>query len=304
MSVTSIEDRNLNLAPAGQGDVQSTAARVLLGIGVSISVLSLLGIVYLYMLHQSQNQIVLSAFGDALSSYQDAPPAPEEIVSLSHQVCMLRTDVGSVGSFFQPLTASIEDGGWCGNYVRVFILLAQANGYEAQKLHLKTGDRSHTMAEIYVDGKWRAVDPFFNLVYRQPNGEMATFDDIYRMPELSLTPQKIGAVSDPRLDSIYANYGSMWPALFRDALDMDWRLHESSLYHTGILILNYPQSLFYEGSRRAVIPNWIDRPEFLGIYLLSGVFIVTSGGMAFWLYRTDVRRRGGQEPLKSGGSSE
>lgn len=291
MSFTSIEDRNLNFAPVGRNYPRTLSSRILLGLGASISVLSLLGIVYLYMFYQSQNKAVLAAFGDALSRYQDTPPAPEEIVSLSHEVCALQTDLGSIGAFFQPITTSINEGGWCGNYVRVFILLAQASGYEVQKLHLKTGNRSHTMAEIYVDGKWRAVDPFFNLVYRLPSGEMATFDDIYRMPELSLAPDQVDTVADPRLDGIYAKYVPIWPALFQDALSMDWRLRESSLYHTGILILNYPQSLFYEGSRRAVIPNWIDRPEFLGMYLLSGVFIVTSGSMAFWLYRADTRRK-------------
>lgn len=282
-----------------------TKSRLFFGFGIGICLASLLGIIVLYSFHIDQNEQVLALFSDALDQHGDERLEPEDLVSLSHNVCTLRTSIGSVGSFIQPISDSVTSGGWCGNYVRVFILLAQANGYEAQKLHLRSRNSSHTMAEILYEGKWRQIDPFFNIVYQTEEGELATFQDIHQRPALSLTPHKIGAVSDPRLDQIYDRYRPIFPALFADSLNMDWRLNQSSIYHSGILTLNYFISPFYEGPRRAVIPNWLDSPEFIGIYALTMVFLMTSGGMGVVIYRRrlirQVARRGSDKSELSKG---
>lgn len=262
-----------------------------LWLGLLLTVLGLSGAAYLYAFYTAENARVMGALSDSLSSYEGVKPTPEGLVALSHQVCLLDTRIGNLESFLQPVSRTIAEGGWCGNYVRVFLLLAHAQGYRAQMLHLRTGDRSHTMAEVFYEGRWRAVDPFFNLVYRRPDGELATYEDILRDPELSLAPAFTGELDGPALAGVYSRYVPIFPALFTDASRLDWRMDASSLYHTGILLLNYPLSLAYDGPRRAAVSYWLYRPELLGIYVClvaSGAGVAVSG---IWLLtRTRGRR--------------
>lgn len=244
-----------------------------LWLGLLLTLLGLSGAAYLYAFYVAENARVMAAVSDSLPTQGGERLTPEGLVALSHQVCLLDTRIGNLESFLQPVSRTIAEGGWCGNYVRVFLLLAHSQGYRAQMLHLRTGNRSHTMAEVFYEGKWRAVDPFFNLVYRRPDGELATYEDIQRDPRLSLAPAFTGELGGPALVGVYGRYVPILPALFTDASKPDWRLDGSSLYHTGILLLNYPLSLAYDGPRRAAVPYWLYRPELLGIY----VCVVVSG---------------------------
>ena len=278
-------------------DPVALKARVALSLGAVLCIVSLLGVSYLTFFYFSQNQRVLEAFNDPLSTYGNASLTPRDLVALSHSVCTLNGDIDNVESFLQPVTDTISKGGWCGNYVRVFILLSQANGYPAHMLHLRSGDRSHTAAEIFYEGEWRVIDPFFNLVYPLPDGELATFADLHRAPALTETPSSGGEFDSPRLERTYRRYQPWLPALYRDANDLDWRLNQSSIYHTVILLINYPLSLLYDGPRRAVVPWWLYRPELLGIYLSSGVFLISATSIVFWGFRTTRSTRANEGPL-------
>ena len=84
----------------------------------------------------------------------------------------------------------IEGIGWCDYHAKVFCKLLAARGIHARSDFLRDRQRDspHTMAEVYLHGKWRAVDPFFNLVYVKPDGEWATLEE--------LTPQLVAGLPD------------------------------------------------------------------------------------------------------------
>ncbi len=171
------------------------------------------------------------------------------------------------------MSSTLAGGGWCGNYVRVFIRFAEVQGHPAHKLHIQSGGRSHTLAEIYYEGEWRIIDPFFNQVYFLSTGELATFRDLKNDPGIVETPSR-NELDTPRLVRVYESYVPIFPALYRDAADFSLGWDDSALYHNSIVLLSYPLSLFYQGERRPIAPSWLDRPELIGIYLFSMVFVV------------------------------
>ena len=138
---------------------------------------------------------------------------PVQLADVSHQACLLDTGISNVDSFLQPMSATISSGGWCGNYTRVFMRFAELEGYPAHKLHLQSGGRSHTLAEVYFEGKWRVVDPFFNLVYLLPDGGIATFQDLAETPALFAAPTR-QPLDNPRLDGILEAYVPIFADLY------------------------------------------------------------------------------------------
>ena len=234
-----------------------------------IALLSLLGIGLLLWFHITQDGQFARVYEELSGQEQSAGPlTPVELADLAHRACVLDTGINNVQSFFQPLSSTLTRGGWCGNYVRVFISFAEQEGYPAHKFHLQSGGRSHTLAEVYYQGKWRIIDPFLNYAYFLPNGEMATYQDLRQ--DLSLVANPVqGSINDSRLDRIYRGYEPIFPFLYRDATDFYPDFGRSAIYHNLFVTLSYPLSPFYEGGRRPILPSWLDRPELLGIYFLS-----------------------------------
>ena len=239
----------------------------------TIILLSLLGIGLLLWFYVNQNSLLAGAYQELAAREQSAAPlTPVELADLAHRACVLDTGINNVQSFLQPLSSTLSRGGWCGNYVRVFISFAQQEGYPAHKFHLQSGGRSHTLAEVYYQGKWRIIDPFLNYAYLLPNGEMATYQDLRQDLSLVANPTQ-GSVKDPRLERIYRGYEPIFPLLYRDAADFYLKFDRSAIYHNIFVTLSYPLSPFYEGGRRPILPSWLDRPELLGIYFLSLVVL-------------------------------
>jgi len=80
----------------------------------------------------------------------------------------------------KPLDYLIEGVGWCDYAAKVFCKLLAARGLHARYAFLKDRDgvSPHTIAEVYVDGKWRAVDPFFNFRYVTDDGSWLAMEEV------------------------------------------------------------------------------------------------------------------------------
>ena len=266
--------------------------RLLLGMTILAVILSLAGIIRLAFYFPAQNNVVRAAYAQLTADFGDRQPTPIDLISLSHQTCILRTDISNLRSFLQPIGTTVSSGGWCGNYVRVFVTLAKDQGYPAHRLHLRTGGRSHTLAEIYYQGKWRVVDPFFSQVWLLPNGELATYETLARNPELAMSPTPVGDPLAPRLQDIYGRYAPWFGDLFRDSDNANFKLNGPGLFHGVLWALSYPMAPFLDGERRTVHPYWIDRPEFVAMYALGAVLFLALGGLGIWqLRRARARKR-------------
>ena len=256
------------------------------GILVLVAGISLTGIGFLYLIYFQQNAQAGQVFQQvAVQANVEGTLTPADLVDLSHQMCVLDSDISNIQSFLQPMAATLTQGGWCGNYVRIFVRFAGAAGYPAHKLHIQSRGRSHTLAEVYYDDEWRVIDPFFNLVYLKPDGDMATFEDLRDRPELLAMPVQRPMI-DPDLYRIYGRYEPILPDLYRDAPDFYPALSRGAFYHNAFVMVSYPLDPFYDGERRPFLPPWLDRPELLGVYGLSGLFLLTAGPVAFRQIRT------------------
>ena len=225
-------------------------------------------------------------------------PHPSDLIRLTHDVCLLDTDTSSVGSFLQPLSETTSNGGWCGNYVRVFVTYAKSKDFPAHKIHLRSGKSSHTAAEIFYEDHWRVVDPFFGAFFTRPNGELATFQDLASGTSAGIKTNFTTELS-PKLDQIYGWYEPQYNHLYRDALDFQWELNPSSVFHNGFIVLSYPMSLLTEGPRRPIMPLLVDRPELIGAYLAGGIFLAAGGLLIFLFLVVYPHRKALVPPLEA-----
>ncbi len=80
----------------------------------------------------------------------------------------------------KPFDYLVEGIGWCDYAAKVFSRLLATRGMHVRYAFLKDaqGSSPHTLAEVYVRGKWRIVDPFFNLIYETESGEWPSLEEV------------------------------------------------------------------------------------------------------------------------------
>ena len=102
-----------------------------------------------------------------------------------------------------PLRASALEtldpriGGQCGEFSRLAINVLSAMGYPARRVYLFPSPAAagafnprvqrsyHVMGEVWIDGRWVAVDPLRGITFRHPDGRFVT------LAELATTPAPI-----------------------------------------------------------------------------------------------------------------
>ncbi len=85
--------------------------------------------------------------------------------------------------------------GWCDYYAQVLCELAAVRDIAARYSYLvdKSGSSPHTVVEVYLDGAWRACDPYFNLIFSSAGEPWRTLEEV--------TPQFIASLADVKLAS-------------------------------------------------------------------------------------------------------
>ncbi len=99
--------------------------------------------------------------------------------------------------------------GYCDQQAWAFSTLLAKHDIPSRMAMLR-GDKflsGHTVAEVYLNGKWRVVDPHVNKVYYTSGGEMATYDDMQR-DDVDIS----NAVSEGLTEAVYRSYfGKAYP---------------------------------------------------------------------------------------------
>jgi hypothetical protein len=72
--------------------------------------------------------------------------------------------------------------GWCDQQAWGLSTLLAKKGIPSTLLMLRGYDieSHHTVASVYLDRRWRIVDPFYELIFAKPSGRPATFEDLRR----------------------------------------------------------------------------------------------------------------------------
>ncbi len=102
--------------------------------------------------------------------------------------------------------------GPCGTMTKIFLVSMWELGIPARKLQLMEvipGKGGHTMAEFFMDGKWRVISPSDSgFVWRNSDGSIATVHDI----------QSDTAV----FNQVYHKWRKNWPYGFKETWNINW----------------------------------------------------------------------------------
>jgi TolA-binding protein len=88
--------------------------------------------------------------------------------------------------------------GWCDQDAWLLATLLAARDVPGRLVFLNSDSDglAHTMAEVFIDGKWRLFDPLYGLVFRTPSGELATLEEVANTPKLVTDHPKLRALPD------------------------------------------------------------------------------------------------------------
>jgi len=94
----------------------------------------------------------------------------------------------------KPFDYLIEGVGWCDYQAKVLCKLLAAKGIPCRYAFLMVDENvansPHTVAEVYIRGKWVVVDPLFGLIYQDDRGERIALEEA--TPEVvSMLPQMV-----------------------------------------------------------------------------------------------------------------
>lgn len=88
---------------------------------------------------------------------------------------------GIKANFFRPSTMDLLVGnGACGSASVILSRILKSYGYNIRFAQMKVNGKfgGHIIIEVKKDKNWIVLDPLYNLYFKKPNGEMASFDDV------------------------------------------------------------------------------------------------------------------------------
>ena len=105
------------------------------------------------------------------------------------------------GDLAHPLDILAVGRGYCDQQANVFAQLARTIPVDVQMtfLHDASGASPHSVAEVYLDGAWRVVDPLLGVPILNHEGALATREELARDPALLTELPQLDALR--RLDS-------------------------------------------------------------------------------------------------------
>lgn len=112
----------------------------------------------------------------------------QRCLHVTHNLERNRSDIfahiqvqGFKAKYLQPVTFDLMTGkGACGSNTLVMGRLVQEFGYPIRFGQMKVDGQygGHIILELYYQNEWKVFDPTYNLFYKRPDGQIATFQDI------------------------------------------------------------------------------------------------------------------------------
>ncbi len=190
------------------------------------------------------------------SSYQETLKNVMNFASCKHEWIVPISD--HVKDFFE----CAQKGGrlTCNGMAELYLHALRLQGIKARKLFVvkNFGDPydSHTIVEIFIDGKWRIFDPTFHVSFKK-DGELLGAQDIAQSLTdgsfLKIEPIFYGEVNCPyRLDSYYMH----WLSLYNNVLFFKYGQYSSNSIVRSVmqLLFHYwsgPKLYYFSQSNRS-----------------------------------------------------
>ena len=147
---------------------------------------------------------------------------------------------GFKAGLLQPLTVDLMTAqGACGSYALVMARLMEDVGFKARMVQMKANGiyGEHNITEVKVDGSWVVVDPLYNLYFKKPDGNLASFADVQR--NWSYYKEQVPAGYDMNYkyeDARYTNWDKIPIILPAIKKVLDWRLGTKKADHISLRI--------------------------------------------------------------------
>jgi hypothetical protein len=111
------------------------------------------------------------------------------------------------------LTNLVRGIGWCDQDVWTVGTLLATRGIPVRVVFVKDrhGASPHSMGEVFLDGKWRLVDPLLGIMFRRRDGAPATIDDLSSDPAMIAEQPLIRALPTPARRRVLALYARLIP---------------------------------------------------------------------------------------------
>jgi hypothetical protein len=101
---------------------------------------------------------------------------------------------------YDPLLFMNSSGGsFCGFRSAAMVNILNYMGEKARSWSLQ----GHVISEVYADGKWHVYDPDLGILYYNKKGEICSFEELCKNPELISTPENITCITN-KCDSFIA----------------------------------------------------------------------------------------------------
>ena len=129
--------------------------------------------------HAAYRQIALQNVADRVPS---APRDEARALALFDEILRVGSlDPGDAVIDDDPAGTLIRGWGFCDSIAMAFVQVAERLDLEGQLVFLKdpdTGSSPHTVATLKLDGEWRVFDVLYRAVSRDPDGSLATMQDV------------------------------------------------------------------------------------------------------------------------------
>jgi hypothetical protein len=109
-------------------------------------------------------------------------------VDVCHEMLLTRSDLFNnemelslIDKYIHPLSSDlIAANGSCGSYSFVLARLLQTMDYPVRLVQMRAGDTYgvHILLEVRSARGWVVLDPLYNLHFRRPDGQLASFHDV------------------------------------------------------------------------------------------------------------------------------
>ena len=161
------------------------------GFGLAVALVIALSAVWTSFRRQEKlehfyERVVFQVIADRVT--QGAPDAQSALVRILdyvHPRVVLPSNDRPVGDV-EPLEILAAGRGWCDQSANVFAQMVRTLPLDVRLVFLRTenGRSPHSIAEVYLDGQWRVVDPFVGMPIFSRDGKLATRREIGEDPDL------------------------------------------------------------------------------------------------------------------------
>ncbi len=120
---------------------------------------------------------------------------------------------GVKANIFRPSTMDLLVGnGACGSASVILSRILKSYGYTIRFAQMKVNEKfgGHIIIEVKKDKDWIVLDPLYNLYFKKPSGEFASFDDVSKNINYYKNQFPVGYNTDYAFEGVrYTNWNKI-----------------------------------------------------------------------------------------------